>query len=455
MEAQRFFIKGRILAAEDPGLQDALACVYDTPERPRCLCVQGGVDMYVAKHRLFLVKRMPDSAQRHHPSCPSYEPELTQSGLGELIGDSVIEHAPDAIELRVDFPLARTIGKPIPRGERLEPTEIKSPRHRMTLRAVLHYLFERARLNHWVPAMEGKRNQGVIHKYLMEAAEDVTTKGVRLAERLYVPEPFSEMAKDAIAERRHAKLAVLHSPTDSSEETSERDVQFKMGLLIGEFKTVEPAVQGRKVWVKHMPDTPLFIDGKAWERVERVYGEVLEGRDVDCKRKPRALMGALIYARRERVYQIHALTLMLVTDQWIPIEALHELPLINELVDQHRRFVKPLRYDASTACSFPNALLLDAGEAPIPLQVVSPFMQAKERSAKDKAIREGEAGQPGIQWIWHTDQPMPPLPVTASPLRGQQSTRQSASVASAPPSSPTRQSSPSSSNVRQSRLTST
>lgn len=420
MESQRFFIRGRILAAEDPGLQDALAQIYDTPERPRCLCVQGGVEMYVAKHRLFLVKRMPDSAQRHHPSCPSYEPELTQSGLGELIGDSVIEHAPDAIELRVDFPLARTFGPPVPRGERAEPTEVKASRHRMTLRAVLHYLFERARLNHWVPAMEGKRNQGVIHKYLMEAAQDVTTKGIRLAERLYVPEPFSESAKAAIAERRHAKLAVLHSPVDLPEEPPERDLQFKMVLVIGEFKAVEPAVQGRKVWVKHMPDTPLLVDGKAWERAERLYGEVLEGRDADCARKPRAVIGALIYARREHVYQIHALTLMLVSDQWIPIEALHELPLINALVDQRRRFVKPLRYDASTASAFPNALLLDAGELPLPLQVVSPFMPTKERSTKDKAIKECEAGKLGKAWVWHTDQLMPSLPALALGARGRQ-----------------------------------
>lgn len=31
--------------------------------------------------------------------------------------------------------------------------------------------------------MEGKRNQGVLHKYLQEAAETVSIKGVVLAER--------------------------------------------------------------------------------------------------------------------------------------------------------------------------------------------------------------------------------------------------------------------------------
>lgn len=443
MEAQRFLVKGRVLAADDPSLQEALARVHDTPDRPRCMCVQGGVEMYVAKHRLFLVKRMPDSARQHHPSCPSYEPEFAQSGLGELIGESVIEHTPDCVELRVDFPFARNPGKPIPRGERVEPSDIKSPRHRMTLRAVLHFLFERARLNHWVPAMDGKRNQGVIHKYLMEAAEDVNTKGVRLAERLYVPEPFSEAAKMAIADRRRAKLAVLHPPLDSGVESSMDDVQFKMVLVIGEFKSVEPAVQGRKVWIKHMPDAPLFIDGKAWERVERVYGEVLQGRDMDCARKPRVVIGALIYAKRERVYQIHSMTLMLATDQWVPIEALHELPILNELVEKQRRFMKPLRYDASSASSFPNALLLDTGEAPIALHIVSPFMQAKDRNAKEKAIKDGLAVQPHQQWIWRSDQVMPALPTPTSPPHGHKFARQQSfempatRSASMPPQAPT------------------
>lgn len=434
-EVQRFFIKGRILPSDDPGLQSALASIYDTPERPRCLCVQGGIEMYVARHRLFLVKRMPDSAQRHHPSCLSYEPELAQSGLGALIGESVIEHAPDSVELRVGFPLVR-----LPRGscqsasssERAPPTDINAPRHRMTLRAVLHYLFERARLNHWHPAMEGKRNQGVLHKYLMEAAEDVLTKGVKLAERLYVPEPFSEATRAAIAERRRAKLAVLHSPLDAIEG----DLQFRMALLIGEFKAIEPATQGRKVRIKHMPDTPLFVDNKTWERAERVYGEVLEGRDADCERKPRAVMAALIYAKRERVYQIDSLTLVLATDQWIPIEALHELPLVNALVDQQRRFVKPLRYDATTAGAFPNALLLDAGDAPVPLHVVSPFMPAKDRGAKEKAIRDGDAARPGGSWVWHTDQIMPVLPIMSAPVtasRGRPPIAPQPSVETAPP----------------------
>jgi hypothetical protein len=398
MEEQRFYIKGQTYNAADARLQDALARIYETPERPRCLCMQGGIEMYVAKHKLFVIKRMPGTGNQHHPTCPSYELEYQQSGLGELIGEAVIEHTPEMVELRVDFPLARVPGKAIPRGESLQPGDITAPRHRMSLRAVMHYLFERAGFNRWHPAMEGKRSQAVLHKYLMEAAAEIEMKGVQLLERLYVPEQFNEEHKNAIAERRRKKLAILRSSDD--------DVQFKMALVLGELKGVDALAFGKKVWIKHMPDAPLFIDNKAWEKIERAYGGMLEARDADTKTRQRIVLCALVYAKRERSYQIDTASMMLTTEHWIPIEGMHEVELIQALIERKRRFMKPLRYDARSAASFANALLLDAGETPMPLHVVSAFMERKDRTIKEKLIKEsGEA-----VWVWHTDQPMPALP---------------------------------------------
>src|ERR1700686_3826568 len=116
MDEQRFSIKGRTYTSCDPALQDALARVYDGPERPRCMCQRGGIEMYVAKHRLYVVKRMPESGHQHHATCASYAPEAGQSGLAELIGESIIEHSPESVELRVAFPLARVPGRAFVRG---------------------------------------------------------------------------------------------------------------------------------------------------------------------------------------------------------------------------------------------------------------------------------------------------------------------------------------------------
>jgi hypothetical protein len=153
---QRICISGFTYEASAPQLQEVLARIYDTPERPLCQCVSGGVPMYVAKHRQYLVKRMPDTGPKHHPTCPSYEPELDQSGLGALMGEAIIEHSPESIELRVAFPLARIPGKPIQRSEAKEPGEVFAPRHRMSLRAVTHFLFERAGTSKY-----GKNGQGI------------------------------------------------------------------------------------------------------------------------------------------------------------------------------------------------------------------------------------------------------------------------------------------------------
>lgn len=407
MAPTRFFIKGRTIAAGDPGMQDGLARIYGSSERPRCMCVPGGVEMYIAKHSEYVIKRMPDTGHQHHPTCPSFEPEPGTSGLGELVGDAIIEHSPDRVEVRIDFPISRLPGRAIQRGEVIsDPAEVHAGRKRMSLRALLHYLYQRAGFNRWYPAMEGRRNQGVLHKYLTEAAAGVIVKGERLDERLYVPEPFRAEVKEEIGERRRCKLGLLHSSKD--------DVQFKMGILVGEYNGSEPTNFGRRITIRHMPDVPLFMERKAWQRVERIHGAMLQARDADVARKPRVLMAALIYAMREHVYAVDTLSMMLTTDQWIPVEGLHELPLIEALQREQRAFMKPLRYDARTAAIFPNVLLLDCGRSPVPLHVISPFAEAKEMALKQRALLASGA----TTWVWHTDKEMPPLPARARWIAG-------------------------------------
>ena len=104
MEQQRYLINGKVHAADDPALQEALARVYGTPTRPRCLCIDGGVEMYVSKFEDFVIKRMPESGTEHAPTCPCYELPPNESGLGQLLGEAIIERGPDGVELRLDFP---------------------------------------------------------------------------------------------------------------------------------------------------------------------------------------------------------------------------------------------------------------------------------------------------------------------------------------------------------------
>lgn len=155
-----------------------------------------------------------------------------------------------------------------------------------------------------------------------------------------------------------------------------------------------------------MPDAPLLMPGKTWDRLERHYAALFEARDADTGRPVRLMMAALIRARREHTYEIDAASLMLTSEHWIPIEGVHELSLIHALIEQRRRFVKPLRYDAKSAAAFPNALLLDVGAVPIALHVVSAFIDPKEQRAKERAVADSAAAT----WAWSTATQMPPFP---------------------------------------------
>ncbi|KQP23350.1 DUF1173 family protein [Pseudorhodoferax sp. Leaf267] len=394
-EAQRFQLRAGLWQANDAALQQALARAHAAGERPRCLCMAGGVEMYIARHERFLVKRMPQTGDQHHPACPSYAPDGACSGLGRLVGDAVLDTGPDRVALRVDFPWARLAGRGSPPGARGEPGDVASPRHRMSLRAVLHYLLERAGFNRWTPAMAGKRNQAVLRKYLMEAAAGVTVNGSELAERLYVPEPFDERRKEAQAAQRRECLAI----------TRPEEGRSPMVLVIGDLKRAEPGDLYHRLWIRHMPDTPLLLAPQGWGRLVRAYRPLLEAHDAQSDQRLRLLVAALVRCRRPFAFEVDTASLMLASRDWIPLEGLHELPLVEALIAQQRRFFKPLRYDASAAL-FANALLLDAGPAPVPLHLNGDFLQDTDRALKMKSMQSADSNL----WSWNSCGRVPDLP---------------------------------------------
>lgn len=405
-----YSINGQTISPEDPRFQDQLAGCYNGSSRPRCLCVPGGVDMYVAKFKKYVVKRMPGTGERHHPACASYEPASGASGLGEVLGEAIIERSPELVEVRLDFPLTRRLGRPFASGEPGEKTEVTAARKKLGLRGLLHLLWERAGFNRWYPRMEGKRSWAVIRKYLLEAAQEVQTKGTRLDERIFVPEQFRAQDATAIGRRRTAAMSVLLSPSE--------DVQFKMMVVIGEMKEFTDTPIGCKIVLKHMADCPLYLESKTAERFRKVfsyeYETWLTAKDLqsDPNGRPqfRFVFAGLIYAKRENLFYVDTATLMMTSENWVPLDYAYEQPLVEDLRKHQRRFYKPLRYESKSGAIFPNFMLLDAAEVPVSLDILSPFMVDKDRAAKEASIRD--RAQPA--WVWKTsdsaDPPaLPPL----------------------------------------------
>ena len=186
------------------------------------------------------------------------------------------------------------------------------PRRRLTLEALPHLLWERAGFNRWVPSIQGKRNWGVLRQHLLDAGEQFQTKGMPLVDFLHVPEPFRAEQAAAILERRRDQLVRLHRISEQG--------AFGMLVMIGEFKSVEPSIYGRRMWLKHLPDCPLFIDDKGGQRTERIFKAHIEARDADPQAHLRLIVAALVSAKAEFTYRIETLSMMLVTEEWIPVD---------------------------------------------------------------------------------------------------------------------------------------
>jgi hypothetical protein len=192
-------------------------------------------------------------------------------------------------------------------------------------------------------------------------------------------------------------------------------------LVMSELKEFSATDVDHRIVLRHMPDCPLFMERKAGERFKKVFECEFEAwahrRSEEQaghadRSALRFLFCGLIYAKREGLYFVDTATLVMLSSTWIPLDHPYEQILIDELVRQERRFLKPLRFESKQGASFPNAVLLDTGDAETPLDIVTPFMSDRDRGFKQRALAKRVGG-----WVWdmQTQQEPPPLPAAVRP----------------------------------------
>lgn len=396
---RRFEISGRSLREDDPALPAAIAAAYRDRIRPVCLCRDPGIPMYVAamgdQH---VVKRMPLSGGQHDPSCDSYEPPVDLSGLGPLMGSAIrLDPASGMAALRLEFSLTRTGSRAAPTPGVTEATSVKSEARRLSLRALLHLLWNESGLTKWTSAWAGKRHWWNIRYHLIEAAKTMLVKGAPLGEVLLIPETFRTENKEAIEQRRAAALSAIHA-----QKTGPR----KLMVLVGEVKEFQEARGGHRLVVKHMPGFPFLLDDRTWQRVQaRFEAELALWAANDASHLIAITTFGLNAAAIAIVEEI---ALMVVAENWIPYESAQELRLVEALAKVREQSIKGLRYATPSDQPIAAALLMQHRPRPLALFVVP----ASVDDAYGSALTEMIASRPEMDsWIWHTGQgEMPPLP---------------------------------------------
>jgi Protein of unknown function (DUF1173) len=364
-------IEGTPLTPSSPGFAEAIAQAYSRRRRPRCLCCPEGVEMYVA--RLgdgYIVKRMPETGSRHAPDCSSFEAPADISGLKHLLGSAIKEDPNTGMTtLRPGFSLSKRPARTTPTQPRSLSSTATGAVTRLSLRGLLHYLWNQAEMTRWHPGFEGRRSWGTVRRQLLRAAEQMLICGEPLATRLYVPEPFRVEQRDAIIARRRGVWACAGGSGAGRQ---------RLLLLIAEVKEIAPARHGHKVVIKHVPDVAIALDDSLYHQLPQRCGQELEL--WSASDSIRMLMIATLTISDAGLPHIVELSLMTVTAQWLPVETSAEQLLVEGLVKNRRAFLKLLRYDIRTETRLASVALTDRG-APAPVMFAAGCEQAAQTEA--------------------------------------------------------------------------
>ncbi|WP_444928320.1 DUF1173 family protein (plasmid) [Microbulbifer sp. TRSA002] len=358
----QYSIGDYVLERSSPLFEEALASTYKSQERPLCLCSSPGFPMYIARtsDNSYVLKRMPNSGQQHHPDCESYEIPTELSGRGAVENKAISEDQETGLtNLKLDFSLSKvSLNRTINKGETKEPTVVKGDPTKLTIRSLLHFLYEDAGLNRWAPNMEGKRSWYVIRKYLLQAAQNKLTRKNSLGESLLIPEPFSADHKNEIVARRRQFLSKLKKQGNKQ----------PMGILIGKVKSIEEARFGFKMLVKHMPDTPVYMGEDVYKRINKAFSTELaffyENESIHLLTICTFLLSA------SGSPQVDTTSFMAVDRNWLPFENIEELELLERLCTERRHFIKGLRYNLRSSDVIASVLLTDTEAKPTAVYLV-------------------------------------------------------------------------------------
>ena len=392
---------GTIEAPLDTGdFEATLARAHAAQERPLCLCCSRGVPMYVARFGdRHILKRMPETGPQHDPSCDSYEAPYELSGFGHVAGSAIQESADDGVTiLKLDFSLSKVGAKaastPGPGGD---AGSVKTDGSKLSLRALLHYLWDQAEFNRWRPGMTGKRNWAVIRKFLGEAADGKTAKGKPLSDILFIPETFRSEREAEITQRRVAFMNRV-----ATAEGARRPLL----MLIGEVKEIAPARFTNRMVVKHLPKFPYLLNDDVHRRLAAKFADEL------------SMWGAMPEAHLiaiatfglgpTGVASIESIALMIVNENWIPFENSYDAALLDTLTRERASFLKGLRYNLAQDRPLASVVLREDDSEPVAMYVVPPDADDAYRAALEALTSESEMAA----WVWNAGvDVMPALPI--------------------------------------------
>lgn len=375
-----------------PAAQQLLSRAKAARLRPLCLCQPPGVAMYIAAagHDL-IVKRMPGTAAAHDHRCRSWLPPGELSGYGAVAERSIVDNPADGTTaLRLGFSLSKAGNRAAPEPSDSSSNSVEADGNKLSLRAVLHYLWDEAELSTWHAGFAGHRPWGVVYQRLRAAVDGKLVRKNPLSMSLFVPEPFSADRKTEIEQRRIKAWAPARRQPGKP---------TKLLIGVGEIKAIEPASHGFKMQVRHQPGHPWFLDEDLYRRLTKRFATELELWQMAEAGDVRLIAICTFSVSAAGYANVEQLSLMTTDRNWVPFSGDADRTLLMTAIEAQRSFRKVLSYNGS-ATALASLVFIDTTPA------IAAFVDRPAGCESD-----GDASLAGLPvWNWRTDEDMPDLP---------------------------------------------
>jgi hypothetical protein len=360
-----------------------------------CLCTDPPQRMVLRKTlESYVIAVWPNQGHMHHPSCHFYRDQHnnTVNKPDEVDETGAIEENEHGFNVRLSLSLFQSSRKTAESREQNATHARQAATAGLT--ELLHHLYREAALNMHRPDAR-YRDWAFVRWALGQQVDLLRVNGREFKNHTYIVPVFNVRTKT--------------SPEPWPPQRIRSLTQSGYLFLIGEVKSIEPGDSGCTWWLKNFP-RPLLADQSTQAGV--LKENTVAGTSIDLLKhspfKHHILVLARIRLISETIHLMNA-SLLLTTEQYIPVDNMAELELATALTREKRAFIKPMVGSTIRQADF---LLRDTN--PHTAMFVLPANAAIRDHKMNASAWHAQAKQRAI-WVWdkEKDQERPALP-TAS-----------------------------------------
>lgn len=359
-----------------------------------CLCqgAGGGKPLRLVVRRygaLFHLARWPDEGVYHKRDICSFFAEPTALSGASGIEQEAIRTTHSGLDARLDVSLTvRTVGAVRSESSPGDSSRAAS-RRSAPLLGFLQRVWQDAGLNHWSGGAQ--RNWGTCSAQILAVLGEGKMNGKPVQDVVHVMRRYEESELPTIKAEFDAFLSRIRTtPTES-----------RRGVVIAEIKAIDPSKYGFIVRLRQTFET--FYASKAL--VESAARSYRHARPMIGQ--PEARVVAVLVVERTKDGNLRAvdLALQLCNRAFIPCDSSYEVDMANRLVDERRRFEKPLRRDEGDDM-LPDFRLTDTARSTA-IEIYGMEANDAYRARKlQKQAMYASRREPCVEWV-------PPSPLSS------------------------------------------